>query len=171
MRERPMRLTEAHLCEQGARLLPSLGQELHEAVRDLGAPPGPVNLIVPAPLGVSGFVLRAEEMRLVASTAEDLGEMPLVRMQVIREPSVREADDPIGVRESPGPECRAGRTALRRGAERVGEPNSCLGESVDIRRADVLRSVAPEMLPQVVADDDDDIRPVGLHRVPLRLQM
>ena len=119
VREGTVRLGKADLGEERGGILLSLRQEIAEGRDQLGAAPPWTCLHIAATLRAVGLVLGAEETGLVSVRREDLGEMALVRMQVIGEAGVGQANDAVGVRVAACPESGPRRAALGRDAEAV----------------------------------------------------
>ena len=163
MREGAVRLGKADLGEERGRILLALRQETAEGRYQLGAAPPWTCMHIAATLRAVGLVLGAEEAGLVSVRREDLGEMALVRVQVIGEAGVGQPDDAVGVRVAAGPERGSRRAALGRDAEAVLELERGGCEGVDMRRADAGDAVAAEVAAQVVADEDEDVRWLGVH--------
>ena len=78
-------------------------------------------------------------------------------MKIVPESRVRKTDDAVCVRKSAGPERRSRWAALWRGAKAVLEPDTRFCERVNIGRSNVIASIAPQVLPQIVADNNDYI--------------
>ena len=117
-----------------------------------------MNVLMTATFGGAGLVLGAEEMRVVSAGAQNLGEVLLVRVQVVFKAAVREAHNAVGVGKTPRPQGRPRRAALRRGAEAVFKADAGCGKGVDMGRADPSHPIAPQVPPQVVAYDNDNVR-------------
>ena len=117
--EGTVRLGKADLGEERGGVLFALRHKTTEGRYQLGAAPPWTCLHISATLRAVGLVLGAEETGLVSVRGEDLGEMALVRMQVIGEAGVGQSDDAVGVWVAAGPESGPRRAALGRDAEAV----------------------------------------------------
>jgi hypothetical protein len=94
----------------------------------------------------------------VATEAQELSQVHLAGVQVIRKAGVSQPYNPVGVREASSPQGCPRWAALRRAAEAVLEAGPARGKSVDIRGKDIGRTITAQVLAQVMADDDDDIQ-------------
>ncbi len=145
-------------------------QEAVEAVEAALARPGVPRAGVGA-VGVLGQVPLPDHQRRVALVAQDLrrrGDVLRQLHRIAREARVGVGDvaHPDRVRVEPGQEGRARRRAHRRDVE-VGVAQPTRREGVQVRRRD-LRAVAPEVgEPEVVGQDDHDVR-LALRRRPRR---
>lgn len=96
----------------------------------------------PHSIGVGGLgngpfeMLGAEKTGFVSIGREDLGQMALVRLQVIGEAGVGQTDDAVRVRVASGPESGPRRAALGRDAKAVLELKRRGREGVDVRCTD-----------------------------------
>ena len=130
MREGTMRLGKADLSEERGRVLCPLRQKMAARGCQLGATPARMGMLVAATFRAVGLMLGAEETGFVSVGGEDLGEMLLIRVQVIGESGVGQPDDAICVGVASGPEGGAGGAALGRDAEAVLELERGCGEGV-----------------------------------------
>src|SRR5207245_6433093 len=101
-------------------------------------------------------VLQADERCAVTGRGEQLGGVPNTGVQPPAERRVCEAQNARGLRVHAGVERSAARAALRRGTEAGGEANAARGQAIQGRRRDRRLPAAAEMLPEVVAGQEED---------------
>jgi len=115
-----------------------------------------VDVLVAEPRGVPVLVLEAEEARLVARLAEQ-DRQGRAGLDVELPAAMDEAHEAVGVRVAAGDDGAAGRRAHGAGREVVEEQAALGSQAVDVRRRHG-RAVAAEVVAEVVARDDDDVR-------------
>src|ERR1043166_1894397 len=104
---------------------------------------------MPLPVNGGGVAARAEQF----GQREFVGTDPGLRFGTER----AEDPDPVGI--TPGQQCRAGSRAYRLPHVKTGKAHPFRSHAVEVRRFDIGRTEAAEILVTlIVSEDDDDIR-------------
>ena len=156
-----MRLDEAH--REKERLvrpgLEFLEQADGRGGRRLRAGRAQVALIAATFEPRGGLVDHAHRPGPVTGIVENLPQVPFVGVKVPREIGMAQAHHPVRVRPAAGKDRRPRRTTSGIGAKAPGEPHALARQPVEVRRLNRLHSVAMQILPQVVAVDQQDVGP------------
>jgi hypothetical protein len=124
------------------------------------------DVVVAEHAGVAREVLLADQPGPVAGVAQRPDQV--VAVVVEREAAVGEPDHPVGVSPLAGEQARAAARARRRGAERLAEQQSLVGEPLDVRRRHRV-PVRLHVAAGVVGVDVDEVGLHGQRREPLTI--
>ena len=101
-------------------------------------------------------MLHADERCAVAALAQEVRHVFLARVEAPAEGRVGQAHHARRVRVPTGVQRRAAGAALGRGAEARGEADPARGEAIQGRRRDRRLPVAAQVLPEIVAGEEEN---------------
>ena len=157
---RPVRLFEAELEVEGGGAAGKLAQERDAGVGFFAGGHDRQDSEVAKLLCRVALdqVLHADERCGVAVGCQKVGQVPLARMEPPAKRGVGQAEHARTVGIPPGVQRRATWAALRGRAEALRKADPGGGQTIQRGRGDGGLAVAAEMLPQIVAGNEQDVR-------------